>query len=148
MKTILKALLATCACFGIYAFGYITGNHCASTQALNELQMISNSAYEATTDPIAKSVFASHMCSVLKRKISNFEKPFEIFREHKGSFAPDTRTKAEHLADTKLYLEEWTNKSATATYDYETLRERILEKQQSGKEQRDASVSNLIKTAK
>ena len=91
----------------IYIVGFITGNHRAALQALNELQMISNSAYKATDNPTAKRVFATHYCSVLDRRIEALGNPLVLFREHRGAFEPEARSHAEIIRDLKSARLDW-----------------------------------------
>jgi hypothetical protein len=81
MKRIFSIAGIIVALVGGTVLGYMCGNHHASSQALNELSMISGSAYDATTNPVAKRVFVTHMCSVLTRKVQNMENPFALFRQ-------------------------------------------------------------------
>jgi hypothetical protein len=90
-----------------FAVGYVMGNHRAALQALTELQMISNSAYDATTNAVAKSVFASHYCGVLDRRVEALQNPLALFREHRGSYEPDMRSGAEIIRDLQRERIEW-----------------------------------------
>jgi hypothetical protein len=93
--------------------GFVIGNHHAALQALNELQMISHSAYGVSENATAKSVFASHYCGVLDRRIATLRNPLKLFHEHRGSYEPESRSRTEIINDLKRERMDWETKKGT-----------------------------------
>jgi hypothetical protein len=91
----------------VFVAGFVAGNHRAALQALNELQMISNSAYEASDNAMAKRVFATHYCGVLDRRIEALRNPLTLFREHCGSYEPESRSRAEIIRELQQARSDW-----------------------------------------